>query len=63
MINRRSPGQAEWQEIAGADHGLDLYPDEYAAYLDENGARAPQLYVTPVSRWLRRITGLKTEQF
>ena len=58
MINRKTPGAAQWLEIAKADHGLTLYPDPYSAYTYENGATAHQLYVAPVSKWLRRVTGL-----
>ncbi|GAB5482059.1 MAG: alpha/beta hydrolase [Parasphingorhabdus sp.] len=57
-INRKSPGAAQWLEIKQADHGLALYPDAYSAYAYENGATAHQLYVAPVSQWLRRVVGL-----
>ncbi len=61
MINRQAPGQAEWLEISQADHGLALYPDAVSAYAGEDGTRAYPLYVKPVSRWLRRVTGLMSQ--
>lgn len=61
MINRKTLGQAEWLEIDQADHSLWIYPDTYAAYADENGTRANPLYVTPVSRWLRRVVGMEEQ--
>ncbi|MEP2103634.1 alpha/beta hydrolase [Parasphingorhabdus sp.] len=58
MINQKTPGSAEWLEIKQADHGLALYPNALSAYAYENGATAHQLYVAPVSQWLRRVVGL-----
>lgn len=54
-INRRRPGSATYLEIAKAGHDLELYPDQYDAYIWTNAARAPQLYVQPVSRWLNSM--------
>ncbi len=59
MINRKSPGAAQWLEIKQADHGLQLYPDAISAYAYDNAATAHQLYVTPVSKWLRHVAGLR----
>ncbi len=59
MINRKSPGAAQWLEIKQADHGLQLYPDAVSAYAYDNAATAHQLYVAPVSKWLRRVAGLR----
>lgn len=56
-INRLRPGTATWLEIPQVGHDLAIYPDPYTAFLFEGGARRPELFVEPVSQWLKGLAG------
>jgi len=55
-VNALRPGAATWLEIPKADHDLDVYPDARAAYRNQGGRRDHSLFVTPVVKWLKRVT-------
>lgn len=54
-VNRLRPGTATWLEIPQAGHGLRVYPNKVDAFARENGERKPELFVDPVSGWLRKV--------
>ncbi len=54
-VNRLRPGTATWLEIPHAGHGLRIYPNALFAYAWEGGESHPDLFVEPVSEWLRKI--------
>lgn len=56
-INRLRPGTAQWLEIARAGHGLRIYQDPVSAYAWEGAESKPELFVKPVSEWLRQVAG------
>lgn len=56
-INRLRPGTATWLEIPQAGHDLAIYPDPYRAFLFEGGERRPELFIDPVSQWLKGLSG------
>ncbi len=56
-INRLRPGTATWLEIPHAGHGLRIYPDPVSAYAWSDGESRPELFVEPVSKWLRSVAG------
>lgn len=60
-INRLRPGTASWLEIPHAGHSLGIYPDMYSAYLFSGEARAPDLFVSPVAEWLRKVAAWTKE--
>ncbi len=61
-VNRLRPGTASWLEIPRAGHGLRVYPDQYAAYKFEGGEARPELFVEPVSAWLRALIDRKDDE-
>lgn len=54
-VERLRPGTTRWLELAGADHGLEFYPNRIAAYSGAGGRSNPQRFVTPVAAWLREV--------
>ncbi|MDN3647114.1 alpha/beta hydrolase [Pontixanthobacter aestiaquae] len=54
-LNRLRPGTATWLEIPRAGHGLRIYPDPVSAYAWTGGKNRPELFVDPVSKWLRSV--------
>lgn len=56
-VNRLRPGAATFVEIPHASHDLDWYPDAISAYREQNGRVDPDLFLTPVLAWLRKVLG------
>lgn len=59
QVNRVHPGTATLLPLNGVDHGLDRYPDEYAAYKGDGGKPEPEILVTPMIAWLKERAALK----
>ena len=57
-VNARGPGTATWLEIPRAGHDMRIYPDIRAAYRFEGGEARPDLFVSPVIAWLKRVTAV-----
>lgn len=56
-VERLRPGTASWLEIPRAGHSLRIYPDIVSAYAWTGGETRPELFVVPVTQWLREIAG------
>ena len=52
-VNQLRPGTATLVPLNGYDHSLWRYPDEFAAYREEGGERAPELFIERVLAWLK----------
>ena len=52
-INRLRPGTATLIPLNGYDHSVWRYPDEFAAYQEKGGQRAPEALLEPVLDWLK----------
>lgn len=55
-LNRLRPGSAEFLEIPGADHELEIYPSAEDAYAYRGGRAEPELFLRPAIEWLLRVT-------
>ena len=53
-VNRLRPGTATLVPLNGYDHSVWRYPDEFAAYREEGGTRAPEALLEPILAWLRQ---------
>ena len=52
-VNRLRPGTATLVALNGYDHSVWRYPDEFAAYREEGGQRAPEALLEPMLSWLK----------
>lgn len=52
-VNRLRPGTAALVALNGYDHSVWRYPDEFAAYREEGGQRAPEALLEPMLAWLK----------
>ena len=48
-----APAAAKLVPLNGYDHSVWRYPDEYAAYREEGGTRAPEALLDPILAWLK----------
>ena len=53
VVNQLRPGTAKLVPLNGYDHSVWRYPDEYAAYREEGGTRAPEALLDPILAWLK----------
>ncbi len=54
-VNQLRPGSARLVDLPGLDHSLWRYPDEFAAYREQDGQRAPDAWLTPLLAWLKEV--------
>ena len=52
-VNQLRPGTATLVPLNGYDHSVWRYPDEFAAYREEGGQRAPEALLEPMLAWLK----------
>ncbi len=53
VVNQLRPGTAKLVALNGYDHSSWRYRDEYAAYREEGGVRAPEALLAPILAWLK----------
>ena len=53
VVNQLRPGTAKLVPLNGYDHSVWRYKDEYAAYREEGGTRAPEALLDPILAWLK----------
>ncbi|HET7708759.1 MAG TPA: alpha/beta fold hydrolase [Sphingomicrobium sp.] len=52
-VNQLRPGTATLVPLNGYDHSIWRYPDEFAAYREQGGQRAPEALLEPMLAWLK----------
>ena len=52
-VNALRPGTATLVPLNGYDHSVWRYPDEFAAYQERGGQRAPEALLEPMLAWLK----------
>ena len=58
VVNQLRPGTAKLVALNGYDHSVWRYPDEYAAYREQGGQRAPEALLDPILAWLKEAVPL-----
>lgn len=53
VVNQLRPGTGRLVPLNGYDHSVWRFPDEFAAYREEGGTRAPEALLDPILAWLK----------